>query len=207
MTYSIIGIDKENNVLGIAVVSGSIAVGSRVPWAKYLVGGVATQAYTNPALGPVILGYLEKGFSPQEALEKALASDPRRNLRQVAVLNWEGKSAFYSGDKVPDEYAGCSLKNCVCIANLVVSKEIPKVMCETFESSLSMGLGEALLEAIREAHMMGGDKRGDLSAALLIVGRTEYVPHYDKIIDLRIDYSPDPVKELIKVYRLMRIEQ
>ncbi|WFO75018.1 DUF1028 domain-containing protein [Desulfurococcaceae archaeon MEX13E-LK6-19] len=205
MTYSIIGIDKENNVLGIAVASGSIAVGSRVPWARYLVGGVATQAYTNPALGPLILDYLQKGLSPNEALEKALSNDPRKELRQVAVLDWNGRSAFYCGQDIPDEYAGYSLDNCVCIANLVVSKDIPKAMCETFKVSINMGLAEALLEALREAHDMGGDRRGDLSAAIIIVGKTEYLPYYDKILDLRIDYSKDPVKELIRLYRLIRV--
>jgi len=54
MTYGILAIDLSKKMLGIGVASGSIAVGSRVPWACAGVGVVATQAYTNPALGPII---------------------------------------------------------------------------------------------------------------------------------------------------------
>ncbi len=35
MTYSIVSFDPRNRFIGIGTVSGSIAVGSRVPWAKY----------------------------------------------------------------------------------------------------------------------------------------------------------------------------
>lgn len=205
MTYSIIGFDRENNLLGIAVSSGSIAVGSRVPWARFLVGGVATQAYTNPSLGPIILELLSRNYSPQEALDKALSMDPEREYRQVAVLKWGGGSAYYSGSRVPEKYSGYSRGDCVAIANLVVSHDIPKILCTTFINSLGMGLAEALLEALREAHVVGGDKRGDLSAALVVVGKTEYTPYYDRIIDLRVDYSRDPVRELIEIYRRTRI--
>ena len=200
MTYSIIGIDKEKDMLGIAVVSGSIAVGSRVPWAKYGIGGVTTQAYTNPVLGPIILKFLNEGLNPREALEKALASDKMREYRQVAVMNWDGKSAFYYGKMIPKECAAYQSKNSVAIANLVVSKEIPKIMCDVFENAISIGLDEALLKVIEEAHLMGGDKRGDHSAAIIIVGKTEYAPYYDKVIDLRIDYSKDPVDKLKAIY-------
>ena len=200
MTYSIIGIDKEKDMLGIAVVSGSIAVGSRVPWVRYGIGGVATQAYTNPALGPIILKLLKEGLNPREALEEALTLDEMKEYRQVAVMNWDGKSAFYCGKMIPKEYAAYQSKNSVAIANLVVSKEIPKTMCDVFENTISIGLDEALLRAIEEAHLMGGDKRGDHSAAIIIVGKTEYAPYYDKVIDLRIDYSKDPVDKLKAIY-------
>ncbi|OYT50789.1 MAG: hypothetical protein B6U76_12110 [Desulfurococcales archaeon ex4484_217_2] len=73
MTYSIVALDKRRKLLGVAVISGSLAVGSRVPWAKAGIGAVATQAHTNPALGPLILEYLSQGLKAREALEKALA--------------------------------------------------------------------------------------------------------------------------------------
>ncbi len=204
MTYSIIGIDREKDLLGISVVSGSIAVGSRVPWAKYGIGGVATQAYTNPALGLIILKLLKGEPEPYRALEKALATDEMREYRQVAVMNWKGKSAFYCGSKIPNEYAGYSSKNSVAIANLVVSRDIPKIMCKVFEEFIHISLEEALLEAIKEAHRVGGDKRGDRSSAMIIVGKTKYLPYYDKIVDLRVDYAEDPVVELVRIYRRAR---
>ncbi len=206
MTYSIIAYDPEKDAMGIGVVSGSIAVGSRVPWLRYSVGGVATQAYTNPSLGPIILGFLEKGYSAKKALDEAISRDPGSRMRQVAVMKWGGiEKAFYNGADIPYEYSGYVDDYCVSIANLVVSREIPKILCRTFNQLRHAGLGEALLEALREAHLAGGDKRGDLSGALVIVGKTGYGIYYDKIIDIRVDYSRNPIESLINIYRLMRV--
>ena len=200
MTYSIIGIDKERDILGIAVVSGSIAVGSRVPWARYGVGGVVTQAYTNPALGPIILELLKKGLEPRKAMDIALASDEGKEYRQIAIMDWNGRVAFHCGKMMPKEYSAYYSKNSIAIANLVVSEEIPKVMCKAFEETITISLEEALFEAIREAHAIGGDKRGDRSAAIIVVGKTEYTPYYDKVIDIRVDYAENPVEKLGEIY-------
>ncbi|HID41154.1 MAG TPA: DUF1028 domain-containing protein, partial [Pyrodictium sp.] len=39
-------------------------------------------------------------------------------------------------------------------------------------------------------------------AAIIVVGQTEYAPYYDRVVDLRVDYSKDPVEELRKIYAL-----
>ncbi|ADI31834.1 protein of unknown function DUF1028 [Staphylothermus hellenicus DSM 12710] len=197
-----IGFDPKNNILGVGVVSGSIAVGSRVPWAKCLVGGVATQAYTNPSLGPIILDLLEKGYSVEDALMKALMNDPRREYRQVAVLSWNSSYSFYNGKNIPEKHSGYGTGNCVSIANLVVSENIPYEMCTTFIDNLDQGVPIALLHALEKGHSIGGDRRGDRSAAILVVGKTDYGKLYDRIVDLRIDYSHNPVEDLAKLYML-----
>ncbi|MCD6510291.1 MAG: DUF1028 domain-containing protein [Thermoprotei archaeon] len=203
MTYSIVALDSESGLVGVAVASGSIAVGSRVPWAKNAVGAVATQAYTNPALGPLILSYMEEGFTSEEALTKALGTDDSPNMRQVAVISVKGDKAVHNGNNVPKECGYCMGEHCVCIANLVKSSDIPKLMCHKFEELMGEGnLARALLEALKEGHEAGGDKRGDRSAALLVVGPTPYGELYDRLIDLRVDYSPDPVGSLEKLLRL-----
>ena len=206
MTYSIIVFNPDHGVLGIGVVSGSIAVGSRVPWARLGVGGVVTQAYTNPALAPIILNLIEKGYSCREAIYKALENDPEPTLRQIAVMKWGGSDkAYYNGEGIPEEYSGYMDEYCVAVANLVVSKEIPRIMCRTYNGLREAGLVEAILEALREAHLLGGDKRGDTSATLLVIGETPYGRKYDRIIDLRVDYSKEPVKQLTEIYRRMRV--
>ena len=58
MTYTIVLAEPEGTVL-VGVVSGSLAVGSRVPWARACIGAVATQGYTNVTLGPLVLSLLE----------------------------------------------------------------------------------------------------------------------------------------------------
>ncbi len=59
-----------------------------------------------------------------------------------------------------------------------------------------------MLIALEEGHKAGGDRRGDKSAALVVVGvHPEYEVSYDRIVDLRVDFSPNPVDELKKLYR------
>ena len=204
MTYSIVGLDPVSGLVGAATTSGSIAVGSRVPWARYLVGGVATQAYTNPSLGPLILGYLEDSLGAEEALRRALESDPGPEYRQVAVIDYNLGKAVHNGSRVPASNGWNVGDHSICIANLVVSTEIPIAMCRVFEEKLAgKGLAWALIEALKIAEEMGGDRRGDHSAAILVAGKTHYGKLYDKIIDLRIDYAEEkPVEKLAKLFEI-----
>ncbi len=207
MTYSIVAYDPVRKLFGVAVASGSIAVGSRVPWAKAGVGAVATQAYTNPSLGPKILDLLLHGFGAREALLRALDTDPDPSSRQVAVIDSRLEKAFHNGKNIPMYYGGYSGRYSVCIANLVADPNIPETMCSVFDENLEIhGLPVSLIIALKHGSRLGGDRRGDRTAALLVVGLTEYGEFYDKIIDLRIDYDWDeePVDKLEKLYMLWK---
>ncbi len=203
MTYSFIAFDPVLGQAGIAVASGSIAVGSRVPWAKHGVGAVVTQAYTNPALGPLILGYLEKALTAEEALREALKHDPSPAHRQVAVIDYRGDVAVHDGEWVPSWHGYLVRREepLVCIANLVKGPEVCERGVRAFISTKG-SLADRLLAALEAAHKAGGDRRGDRSAALIVVGQTEYTPYYDRLIDLRVDYSSNPVAELKRIYSL-----
>ncbi len=203
-TYSIVAYSPDEKLLGVGVASGSIAVGNRVPWAKYPYGAIATQAYTNPSLGPLIIDLLKRGYSAVQALEEALKQDPSPSKRQVAVIDTRLGKAVYNGTDIPEYSGSYSGEYSVCIANLVVTPDLPRIMCNVFEEKLvEKGLVEAILTALSRAEEIGGDRRGDRSAALLVVGETQYGELYDKIIDLRIDHDPEqkPVEKLVKVYR------
>ncbi len=201
LTYTILALAPKAAFLGIATASGSIAVGSRVPWAKYPVACVATQAYTNPSLGPKIIRLINEGCNASEALRRALSDDPEPNLRQVAVMTINGDKAVHNGRDIPREMGYYVGSNSVCIANLVVNSKLAQEMCKVFEDNYERinDLGEFvkfLLEALEYAHSIGGDKRGDRSSALLIVGNTSYGDLYDRIVDLRVDLSNEPIRDL-----------
>lgn len=203
MTYSILAFDPALGQAGVAVASGSIAVGSRVPWGRHGLGVVATQAYTNPALGPLILAYLERSSSAEEALQQALSHDPSPAHRQVAVVDYRGDVAVHDGAWCPEwhGYVVARGEPAVCIANLVVGPGVCEAAIRAFTSTRG-NLAERLLRALEAAHAAGGDRRGDRSAALLIVGQTEYSPYYDKVFDLRVDYAENPVAALKRLYHL-----
>jgi len=204
VTYSIVALDKRRKLLGVAVISGSLAVGSRVPWAKAGIGAVATQAHTNPALGPLILEYLSQGLKAREALEKALATDKYPEKRQVAVVDFYGNVAYHSGREIPeynDVFVGDAV---VCLGNLVMSKEIPRAMCEAYDMKREKDFVWALLSALAAGHNLGGDRRKDRSGALIVVGETPYGKYYDYIVNLRVDYSDNPLEELMMLYQMYK---
>jgi uncharacterized Ntn-hydrolase superfamily protein len=203
LTYSVIGLDREYQMIGVAVASGSVAVGSRVPWARLGVGGVATQAYTNPALGPMILGFLEEGLDARASLEAALRRDPSPDRRQVGVLAWSGDSAVFEGRWIPPEHGYVVGDDYLCLGNLLRSQGIVEEMCRVFRQTRST-LPRRLLEALKAGHRAGGDARGDRSAAILVAGPTEHGPLYDKVLDLRVDLGrTNPVEELELLAKLM----
>ena len=71
-------------------------------------------------------------------------------------------------------------------------------------------LAERLLAALDAAQADGGDIRGRQSAAILIVsGTSTGRPWHDRIMDLRVEDSPEPLKELrrlVNVHRAYRHE-
>lgn len=188
MTYSIITIRK--GVLVIGVVSGSIGVGKRVPWAIPGIGGVVTQGYTNPRLGPLVLRFLKRGYSVRKALSEALSFDKNPELRQIGVINWNGDKAYYCGSMLPSE-AGVSLsENAIVIGNFLSTRLILEAIIQELHKYKNLPLHFCVLKALEVGHMLGGDKRGDRSASILIV--------YDKGKVLRVDVyaSSNPIKDL-----------
>jgi tetratricopeptide (TPR) repeat protein len=62
-----------------------------------------------------------------------------------------------------------------------------------------------MLAALDAAQAAGGDIRGRQSAALIVVtGKPTGLPWKDRTFDLRVDDSPEPLKELRRLVRLQR---
>lgn len=200
MTYSILVVDDE--FLAIGVVSGSVAVGSRVPYIKYPHCVVASQGYTNPALGPIIAELIQKGYTAEKALNEALKKDMEPELRQVAVITKNLDKAVFTGQRTlqfRDEFVG---DNFIVIGNLV-GKEVVKAVAKAFLESKGE-LVERILNALSAGHNAGGDLRGDKSAAIIIKGPTPYSPYYNTVMDIRVDYSENPIEDLKKISKLLK---
>src|SRR4029453_13298839 len=66
-------------------------------------------------------------------------------------------------------------------------------------------LAERMMAALDAAQLAGGDIRGNKSAALIVVtGKPTGQAWKDRIFDLRVDDSPEPLKELRRLVRLQR---
>lgn len=203
-TFSIVAIDKNTGEMGVAVQSHWFSVGSIVSWGEAGVGVVATQSFVNPSYGTEGLKLLKKGLSPQEALDSLLKIDEGRDVRQVAILDAKGRVAAWTG-KNCIEYAGHITGDGFSVqANLMKTNRVWPAMAESFEKSPGP-LAERLIAALEAAQAEGGDIRGKQSAAILIVNpKSTGKPWIDKPIDLRVEDSVHPIKELkrlLKVYR------
>lgn len=204
-TFSIAAANPETGEVGVAVQSKFLAVGSVVPWAKANVGAVATQSWANTAFGPQGLELLEKGLSPEEAIDQLLADDSGRSLRQVAVINADGEASAFTGQECYD-WAGHKIgKHHSCQGNILVSEETVNAMSSAFEESEGP-LAERMLSALSAAQRAGGDSRGKQSAAVYVVQEgAGYGGYNDVKVDLRVDDHPEPIEELQRLYELHKL--
>jgi len=189
MTYTIVLAEPEGTVL-VGVVSGSLAVGSRVPWARACIGAVATQGYTNVTLGPLVLSLLERGYSSEEAVNLALSTDPEPSRRQLLVFSCRGDGYAYTGVKCPPERGAKIGIGFVCGGNMLNSGKVIEAMYRVLCTTSDLHPIQRIMKALRAGHNAGGDRRGDRSAAVL------YAEPYSSPISIRVDYSLDPLKEL-----------
>jgi len=88
---------------------------------------------------------------------------------------------------------------------MMLTDQVSKAMATAFESSGNKPLAEKMLLALEAAQKVGGDIRGQQSAALIVVpGRSEGKPWDERTVDLRVDDSKEPIKELRRLYTVHR---
>ena len=201
-TYSIAACDLEAGQWGVATQSKFLGVGSVVPWAVPGVGGIATQAYANPRYGPDGLELLREGLSAEEAVERLTAADDGRDHRQLGIVDAQGRSASYTGSECMEWAGGRTGEGYAAQGNILVSAETVDAIAESFERSTGP-LAERLLDCLDAAQAAGGDRRGQQSAALLVVEKDGgYAGLSDEVVDLRVDEHARPLEELRRIYVL-----
>jgi uncharacterized Ntn-hydrolase superfamily protein len=202
-TYSIVACDLEAKQWGVAVQSKFLAVGSVVPWAEPELGAVATQAWANPRYGPDGLALLREGLTAEEAVERLTDKDEGRAERQVGIVDGQGRSATYTGEHCLDWAGGRTGHGYAAQGNILVGEETVAALARTFEETGHLPLVQRLLECLVAAQTAGGDRRGQQSAALLVVERNGgYAGLSDVLVDLRVDDHERPIEELRRIYGL-----
>jgi uncharacterized Ntn-hydrolase superfamily protein len=201
-TFSIVARDAERGEWGVAVQSKFIAVGAVVPWAEAKVGALATQALANVRYGPEGLALLRKELSAEEVVHKLTQADPKRDQRQLGVVDAKGRSAAHTGKKCL-EWAGHEVGDgFTCQGNILFSAKVVSAMARAYESTPG-DLPERLLATLSAAQREGGDRRGMQSAAMLIVREgAGYDEGSDRWVDIRVDDHPSPIEELKRIFQL-----
>jgi len=203
-TFSIVARDPATGELGVAVQSHWFSVGSIVAWAEAGVGAVATQSFVDPSYGPLGLSLMRTGKSGPDALKSLLAGDEGRDVRQVAMIDAQGRVDAWTG-KNDIQAAGHHVgKDYSVQANLMLNDKIWPAMAKAFESTKG-DLADRMMAALDAAQAAGGDIRGRQSAAIIVVtGKPTGLPWKDRTFDLRVDDSPEPLKELRRLITLQR---
>lgn len=195
MTLSVTARCEETGQLGIAISSSSIAVGARCPWLQAGVGAVSSQNITLPSLGQQILVYLDQGRALDVALKLALAEDRFSDYRQVAAIDIQGNTAFFSGSQTLGIWSVAEGKNCIAAGNMLADKGVTAAMCAAFAEA-SGELASRLLAALQAGVAAGGEAGPLHSAALKLVDDYTW-----PLVDLRIDWTEgDPVGQLTQLW-------
>jgi len=199
MTYSIVARDVRTGEFGIAVASRFFAVGAIVPHMAGGIGAIATQAFISPLYGTDGLQMLREGKSADEVLEAVVGRDEGRHSRQLHLIDAQGRSAAFTGEKCID-WAGHLIEENVSVAgNMLAGPGVIEATLESYLKHADLPLVERLLTAMEAGEKAGGDKRGRQSAALRIV-RSEAFPW----LDIRTDDHADPLAELRRLHDVAR---
>ena len=203
-TYSIVCRDPATGELGVAVQSHWFSVGPIVAWAEAGVGAVATQSFVDPSYGKNGLDLMRGGKNAPDTLKELLAKDEAREVRQVAMIDAQGRVDAFTGKNDIQAAGHIVGKNFSVQANLMLNDKVWPAMAHAFESTKG-DLAERMLAALDAAQAAGGDIRGRQSAALIVVtGKPTGQAWKDRIFDLRVDDSPQPLRELRRLVKLQR---
>lgn len=202
-TFSILGYDPETGEVGGAVQSSVFSVGNRNIWAEADVGAVVTQATVDVSYAPKALDLLKRGLAPAAIVKQIWEGDPdplperwSKHGRQFAVMNAKGEYAAFTGAKATEWAGHKGGTYCTAQGNILVGQAVVDSMVAAFEKSKGH-LSKRFVEALEAGQAAGGDKRGQQSAAMIIVKKNGGAwLNNDVVLRLQVDDSPQPIKEL-----------
>lgn len=202
-TFSIVARDPVTGEMGVAVQSHWFSVGTVVSWAEAGVGAVATQSFVNKSFGIRGLSLLKNGLTAQQALDSLLKDDEGREVRQLAIVDHNGNVAVHTG-KDCIQYASHIKGNQFSVqANMMLGDQVTNAMAAAFKKNAAKPFAERMLLALDAAQAVGGDIRGQQSAAIIIVpAKSDGKPWDERTVDLRVDDSKEAVKEISRLYKV-----
>jgi uncharacterized Ntn-hydrolase superfamily protein len=193
MTASIVARDPDTGELGVAVFSAWPGVGMYVAFAQPGVGAVATQAEVERSFGPRALAMLRDGADCATVVGELIGADPAASTRQLGVLSATGEAAGFTGEDCVQFTGEATAADARCQANMMAAAGVPEAMAAAFAAAEGE-LSVRLLAALDAGQAAGGDARGQMSAALLVVPAVG--EPWESSVDLRVDHHDDPLPEL-----------
>jgi uncharacterized Ntn-hydrolase superfamily protein len=147
---------------------------------------------------------MRAGRSAPDSLKALLAGDAQRDVRQVGMVDAQGRTATHTGSLCIPAAGGQIGQEYVVQANLMQKPSVWPAMARAFEAAKG-DLAERMLAGLDAAEAEGGDIRGRQSAALVVVkAHASGRPWADRVFDLRVEDHPQPLGELRRLVHLQR---
>ena len=200
MTFAILGLDKNNSQIGLAIATYSLAVGSTCPLLVSDKYAITSQASTNPIIGKEIAKKILVK-DPKLAMNETLNKDKFSDYRQVAILSNQGDKYIHTGTKTKDFKGSIISNNCIAIGNFLYDEKVLVNMAKSFEENHNKSLGIRLINSLKSGKKAGGQKgtNGEYlperSSCLMIASKNEIFP-----IDIRVDFSNNSIEQLSYAY-------
>jgi len=168
------------------------------------VGAVATQSFVDPSYGKLGLDLMRAGRSAPDTLKGLLAADSGSAVRQVGMIDAQGRVAAHTGEKCIVAAGHFVGENFSVQANMMEKDTVWPAMAKAFRETKG-DLAARMMAALEAAEAEGGDIRGKQAAALIVVsGKPTGKPWVDRRFDVRVDDHPRPLEELKRLLTLQR---
>lgn len=203
-TFSIAAYDPGREEWGVAVQSKFLAAAAVVSWARAGAGAVATQSYANVTYGPRGLRLMEEGLPAEETIARLIEDDDQKALRQVGVVDKQGRAAAFTGDDCHDWAGHLVGEGFTCQGNILVPGTVEAMAARYEEVREGPGeLADWLTSALAAGQQAGGDQRGRQAAGVLVVREGGgYGGDNDLYLDLRVDDHPHPIEKLAELVEM-----
>ena len=185
MTFTVVARDPDKGLLGIAQSTSPLSVGARCPFIRSHLAAVATQAFTDPGLGPLALELLALGYSPEKVLKELGESDPHYSHRQIGIVDFRGRSAVHSGSSCTSFTDSVTGENYLVMGNHLLTDRVVPAMDAAWVATKGELFEDRLMACVVAGRNEGGDLAGHRSACLIVHEDETYAR-----TDLRIDFMP-----------------
>ena len=206
MTYTVIGVSPGDGRLGIGIATYSLGVGGYCPFFERGVAALSTQAFANPALGPLAAAALREEADPEAVLTRLAAEDPGFAFRQVVIATAAGRVAAHTGPRTRPWSGHVTGDGFAAFGNVLAGEHTVDAIADAWRERADDDLPERLLAALEAGRDAGGQASADgtrlpeRSAALIVRG-----PDIVEDLDLRVDLHDAAVDELRRLYERYRV--
>ena len=194
MTFTILVYDPLTETFGGATATGNICVGGWVLRGDVLGGISATQgSEVSTVWGEDTIELMKKKISSEKAIKKVVQNDINKDYRQLAAIDLQGNSYCFNGRSNKDFVDSINEKNFVISGNTLKNTNVVNSIYKGYNQEENT-LAQKLINGLKKGDEEGGDKRGLMSAAILILSK------HHPTIDLRVDFSLSPLEDLQTLY-------